>query len=232
LWAPPGCRARLLEVLERAGVGDRVTVMPPEGASEEPDASIEAGTGVEGEHVGEPPGDAAPEEISDGAEAAEGAEPGAPGGDLYQILEAQAKHLLALGQATASLLQAQKTQQEKLDKLLELQEHQTKLLEKMITLLEQLAQAKQHGETTEPKEPPPRETETPAKTPEETGEPKQPDEQTCTPVKLDHPQGETACLPPETAQKALQLRRQGYKLLRTRTGKLYATRGTRKLALE
>ncbi len=247
-WAPAGCRRRLVELLER--VKPRlplpVKIMPeePRGAVEEagageaveeqPGSSSAPGPkapGEESERIHEEP--RAKAEIS-GAGATKPAE------DLHRLLEAQARHLLALGQAVAGLLEAQKTSQEKLQQLLEAITQTNKLLEQQTRLLERLLQHREdtRRDNEEPIQEPTHSHEEPQRTqtetPEETREPEpeQPGRQTCIPVELDHPQGETTCLPPETAHRAQQLRKQGYKLIRTRTGKLYATRGTRKLALE
>ena len=247
-WAPAGCRRRLVELLERAkprlplpvkimpeeprgaveeaGAGEAVEEQPePGSAEEEPKAPREESEKIHEEHR-------AKAEISGaGAATAE---------DLHRLLEAQARHLLALGEAVTSILEAQKTSQEKLQQLLEAITQTNKLLEQQTKLLERLLQHQEymHRDNEEPIQEPTHSHEEPQRaqteTPEETREPEpeQPGQQTCIPVELDHPQGETTCLPPETAHRAQQLRKQGYKLIRTRTGKLYATRGTRKLALE
>jgi len=244
LWAPAGCRGRLEELLAR--VEGRlplpVRVMPPEGPGAAGDAgegevleeASDAGeTGVEGKATGKAGKGASREAGETDAGAPESREKaGGPENPVKRLLEAQAELLAALGKAQAEILQTQRASSEKLDKLLEAVSRMNKLLEKQARLLERLLEQHRGEENPEPEPEAPEETRTPAEIRGETGEPEQPDEQTCIPVKLDHPQGETACLPPETAQKALQLRKQGYRLLRTRTGKLYATRGTRKLALE
>ena len=118
----------------------------------------------------------APREAGEGGEA--GAGIGEAGG-LRELLEAQAKTLLALGQATARILETQEKQSEKLDKLLDAITQLNKLLEQQTRLLEQLAKtARQqhgestHGESTEPEpetETQPEQEEPPAETQGETG---------------------------------------------------------------
>ncbi len=53
----------------------------------------------------------------------------------------------------------------------------------------------------------------------------------CVELVLDEPPGETVCLEPDRARRAEQLRHQGYRLHRSRTGRIYAQRGTSRIPL-
>jgi hypothetical protein len=135
-------------------------------------------------------------------------------GDLQGLLEAQARHLHALGEAVQAVLESQRVQAEKLNKILEALNQMNKLLEHQTRLLEQALKPRKPVPETEPQNQQPSKPET-----------QQP--QSCVEIQLDEPPGETACLPPQAAQRAQKLKARGYRLIKT-GNHLYAEKHRRK----